>query len=314
MLEDKSIALIGAGVMAEVIALGLLRSKLTSPEDLVLSHYRPERLRELRELGPVHRTGSNTEAYDGADIAVLCVRPQAMKAVLAQIRGRLDARKLLISIAAGLPIEFYERQLGQPVPFIRAMPTFFGRIKAGTTGLALNSMITAEQLALATRLFGTVSESVNVLPEDEMDAFTTFGSTTTATVYLLLDALITAGSLVGLRHQASHARRSSRSSPPPGTLCPPRSGRPSCSMRFARRAASPSRASKCWRSEPSAARSSMACSQLLSAPAISAGPRAPRNGGGFAGSERYEPIGYRRAHRESRTGAERASPLLSGPG
>jgi pyrroline-5-carboxylate reductase len=45
-----------------------------------------------------------------------------------------------------------------------------------------------------------------VLPEDEIDAFTTFGSTTTATVYVLLDALITAGSLVGLRHQASHFR------------------------------------------------------------------------------------------------------------
>jgi len=47
---------------------------------------------------------------------------------------------------------------------------------------------------------------VNVVPESEIDAFTTFGSTTTATIYLLLDALITAGSLVGLRHQASHSR------------------------------------------------------------------------------------------------------------
>jgi pyrroline-5-carboxylate reductase len=44
------------------------------------------------------------------------------------------------------------------------------------------------------------------MSEDEIDAFTTFGSTTTATVYLLLDALITAGSLVGLRHRASHTR------------------------------------------------------------------------------------------------------------
>jgi pyrroline-5-carboxylate reductase len=59
---------------------------------------------------------------------------------------------------------------------------------------------------LVSRLYATVSENVIVLPEAEMDAFTTFGSTTTATVYLLLDALITAGSLVGLRHQASHAR------------------------------------------------------------------------------------------------------------
>jgi pyrroline-5-carboxylate reductase len=89
---------------------------------------------------------------------------------------------------------------------VRAMPTFFGRIKAGTTGLSLNDSATAQHLAVASRLFGTVSENVIVLPEEEIDAFTTFGSTTTATVYVLLDALITAGSLVGMRHQASHSR------------------------------------------------------------------------------------------------------------
>jgi hypothetical protein len=70
----------------------------------------------------------------------------------------------------------------------------------------LNSATSAEHLALASRLFATISENVIVLPEEEIDAFTTFGSTTTATIYVLLDALITAGSLVGLRHQASHAR------------------------------------------------------------------------------------------------------------
>jgi pyrroline-5-carboxylate reductase len=86
------------------------------------------------------------------------------------------------------------------------MPTFFGRIKAGTTDLSLNAAASAQDLALASRIFSTVSENVIVLPEEEIDAFTTFGSTTTATVYVLLDALITAGSLVGMRHQASHSR------------------------------------------------------------------------------------------------------------
>jgi pyrroline-5-carboxylate reductase len=129
-----------------------------------------------------------------------------MAAVLDELRPIVDRDTLLISIAAGLPISFYEARLGGDVPFVRAMPTFFGRIKAGTTGLALNPSTTADQLADASRLFGTISENVIVIPEEEMDAFTTFGSTTTATVYVLLDALITAGSLVGMRHQASHSR------------------------------------------------------------------------------------------------------------
>jgi pyrroline-5-carboxylate reductase len=206
VLEDKTIALIGAGVMAEVIASGLVRSRLLAPEAVVVSHYRQNRLDELHAALDVETAVDNREAYDRADLAVLCVRPQAMREVLDELRGSVKADKLVISIAAGLPIRFYTAVLGEDVPFVRAMPTFFGKIKAGTTGLALNRSTSADDLADASRLFGTVSENVVVLPEQEMDAFTTFGSTTTAAVYMLLDALITAGSLVGLRHQASHFR------------------------------------------------------------------------------------------------------------
>ena len=208
MLEGSKIGLIGAGVMAEVIAQGLVRSKLVQLEDVIVSHYRPERLAEFERIVPVRTTLSNAEAYEQSDVAILCVRPQlqTMTGVLRDVKAVLKSDRLLMTIAAGLPISFYEAHLGQTVPFVRAMPTFFGRIKAGTTGLSLNGATTADHLAIASRLFGTVSENVIVLPEEEIDAFTTFGSTTTATVYLLLDALITAGSLVGLRHQASHAR------------------------------------------------------------------------------------------------------------
>ncbi len=206
MLEGKRIALIGGGVMAEVIALGLVRSKLVDAGDVTVSHYRQDRLDEFARLVPVTTTLDNSEAYACSDIAVLCVRPQAMDAVLREIAPVVRPDVLLMTIAAGLASSFYESRLGIAVPFVRVMPTFFGRIRAGTTGLALNQHTTAEHLALASRMFGTISENVIVMPEPEIDAFTTFGSTTTATVYVLLDALITAGSLVGMRHQASHSR------------------------------------------------------------------------------------------------------------
>lgn len=206
MLEGKKIALIGAGVMAEVLVDGLLKSKLVQPSDIIASHYRQDRLDNLQLRTGVSTTLDNAEAYSRSELAVLCVRPQAMGSVLAELRPHLISGRLLITIAAGLPTGFYETELRTTVPFVRAMPTFFGSIKAGTTGLALNSATSAEHLALASRLFATISENVIVLPEEEIDAFTTFGSTTTATIYVLLDALITAGSLVGLRHQASHAR------------------------------------------------------------------------------------------------------------
>lgn len=206
MLETSSIGLVGAGVMAEVIADGLIRSKLVQPLEITASHYRLDRLEELASRLGVRTSPSNVETVADVDVVVLCVRPQAMPEVLAELQPAVRPDQVVVSIAAGLPISLYERYFGPAIPFVRAMPTFFGRIKAGTTGLALNGATTADHLALVSRLFGTISENVIVLPEAEIDAFTTFGSTTTATVYVLLDALITAGSLVGLRHQASHQR------------------------------------------------------------------------------------------------------------
>jgi pyrroline-5-carboxylate reductase len=206
MLEGKRIGLVGGGVMAEVLAGGLIRSKLVKAEEIIVSHYRLDRLKEFERTAPVRTTLSNRKAYEECEICVLCVRPQAMAGVLRELRPLIRLDTLLISIAAGLPIAFYEKQLDRTLPFVRAMPTFFGRIKAGTTGLSLNRETTADHLAIASRLFDTMSEHVIVMPEEDMDAFTTFGSTTTATVYVLLDALITAGSIVGLRHQASHSR------------------------------------------------------------------------------------------------------------
>jgi pyrroline-5-carboxylate reductase len=206
VLDGKRVGLIGAGVMAEVIAGGLIRSKLVRPSDIIMSHYRHDRLKELERIASVRTTESNREAYEEADVCVLCVRPQAMTTILEELKPLIRTDILLISIAAGLPISFYESELGRNLPFVRCMPTFFGRIKAGTSGFALSKETTADHLALASRLFDTVSEHVIVMPEEDMDAFTTFGSTTTAAVYLLLDALITAGSIVGLRHQMSHSR------------------------------------------------------------------------------------------------------------
>src|SRR5437868_2252114 len=98
--------------MAEVLAYGLVRSKLLQAEDIVASHYRPERLTEFKELVPVRTTINNQEAYVQSDITVLCVRPQSMKAVLQEIAPFLSSERLLISIAAGLPISLYEAEIG----------------------------------------------------------------------------------------------------------------------------------------------------------------------------------------------------------
>lgn len=206
MLEGKTVALIGAGVMAEVLVSGLLRGRVLDADDIVVSHYRQDRLEEFRQIEPVRSTTDNAEAYRVSDISVICVQPSEVGAVLDGLRPAISDDRLLVTIAAGLPSRFYEERLGHPVPLVRAMPTFYGRVGIGTTAVALNDRVSAPDLAAVTELFRAISEEVVVMKESEMNAFTTFSSTTAAAVYMLLDALFSAGSLVGLSHGMSHSR------------------------------------------------------------------------------------------------------------
>lgn len=77
--------------MAEALLAGLLREGLTTPGCLVVSDPLASR-RELlgRNFGVVV-TADNQTAVRGADIVVLCVEPQVLDDVLAELASSLEA-------------------------------------------------------------------------------------------------------------------------------------------------------------------------------------------------------------------------------
>ena len=77
------------------------------------------RWRRRRESG---RQASNIDVVESADVILLAVKPNVMGLVLGGDWGRLGARQLLLSIAAGIDLTFIESRLSADVPVIRAMP------------------------------------------------------------------------------------------------------------------------------------------------------------------------------------------------
>src|SRR5258708_16552943 len=70
----------------------------------------------------------------GAEVLVLAVKPQDMKAAVASIAG-FSKEKLVISVAAGVRIEPLSRWLGGHRKIVRCMPNTPALIGAGITGL-----------------------------------------------------------------------------------------------------------------------------------------------------------------------------------
>src|SRR5256712_13980457 len=120
MVTDKMLGFIGAGNMGEALLKGLLNTKAARSEQIFVSARRPERVRELVKSYGV-RGGENADIAREADVIVLCVKPQILDQVLRGISADVSREKLIVSIAAGVPLRALERRLHPPLRLVRAM-------------------------------------------------------------------------------------------------------------------------------------------------------------------------------------------------
>ncbi len=202
MSLGKTIAFLGAGNMAEALVKGLLRGHVAEPREIVCADRRAERGPELVQRYGVQFTPSNVEAARRADVVVLSVKPQIMSGVLAEIAPALDDRKLVISIAAGVPVAAIERKLGHGVRVVRTMPNTPALVGAGATALCAGAHATAEDLRQARALFDAVGRTVEV-DESQLDAVTGLSGSGPAYVFLVIEALSDAGVKMGLPRATS---------------------------------------------------------------------------------------------------------------
>jgi pyrroline-5-carboxylate reductase len=193
----KTLAFLGAGNMAEALIKGLLRAEVASPQEILCTDRRKERGDELTSRYGVRFTTSNATAAKEAGIIVLSVKPQVMNHLLEEIAPALDATKLVISIAAGVPIEAMERKVGHGVRIVRTMPNTPALVGAGATALSAGSHATEDDLTQAKSLFDAIGRSV-VVDEILLDAVTGLSGSGPAYVFLVIEALSDAGVKVGL--------------------------------------------------------------------------------------------------------------------
>jgi pyrroline-5-carboxylate reductase len=198
----KTIAFLGAGNMAEALIKGLLRAHVALPSEIIATDRRTERGDELSHKYGIRFEKENLAAVRAASIVVLSVKPQAMNRLLEEIKPGLDESKLVISIAAGVPIEAIERKVGHGVRIIRTMPNTPALVGAGATALSAGEHATEADLAQAKALFEAIGLAV-VVDEPLLDAVTGLSGSGPAYIFLIIEALSDGGVKAGLaRDQA----------------------------------------------------------------------------------------------------------------
>jgi len=193
----KKIAFLGSGNMAEAIVKGLLAAGTAAAAEIVCAEPRAERRDELRARHGVTVTTSNLEAVRQAQVIVLSVKPQVMDALLDEIAPEVGPSKLVVSIAAGVPIATIAGRLGAGARIIRTMPNTPALVGEGATALARGSHATEADLSEAVALFEAVGTAV-VVDENLLDAVTGVSGSGPAFVFLAVEALADGGVKMGL--------------------------------------------------------------------------------------------------------------------
>lgn len=196
-LELGRVAVVGAGKMGETLIGALLTSHALEPEQIVATARHDETLARVGTAFGVVTTADNREAARGADLVLLCVKPQGAGAVLAELAEVLGPEQLLVSIVAGLSLAMIEERFEAAVPVVRAMPNTPALVGAGMTAVTGGVHATAEHLEVAERVFAQVGRTL-VLDEKHFDAVTGLSASGPAFLYIVIEALAEGGVKVGL--------------------------------------------------------------------------------------------------------------------
>ena len=196
-LDDRSLAVLGAGRLGETLIRGLLDAGVVQAGRVTVTAGHPERVAKLSSDLGVRGSASNLEATIGADLVLLAVKPQQVASVLAEIGGELKPSQILISVAASVSTAFIEKHLEQAVPVIRAMPNTPVLLKKGMTAVSPGTHARFNHLEIARSIFLSVGRTVT-LDEKHMDAVTGLSASGPAYIYIVIEALAEAGVKVGL--------------------------------------------------------------------------------------------------------------------
>lgn len=198
-------AFIGGGNMARALIGGLVDRGVPAAR-IAVSDPKPDTRAALAgELG-VSTHERNDEAAADADVWLLAVKPQAMRAVCEGLATLAQAHSpLVVSIAAGITTAQLDRWLGGGQAIVRCMPNTPALLGAGATGLHANARVDPARRALAEALLGAVSDTVWIRDEARMDAVTAVSGSGPAYVFLLAEAMEAAGIAQGLPPEAARA-------------------------------------------------------------------------------------------------------------
>jgi pyrroline-5-carboxylate reductase len=195
------IAFLGGGNMASALIGGLI-AKGAEPRSISVIEMSPAARERLGARFSVHVSTAPDAAMQAAEVLVLAVKPQDMKAALASVSG-FSKQKLVVSVAAGIRLDTLARWLGGHRRMVRCMPNTPAMIGEGITGLYAFPEVERKDRETAETILRAVGD-VAWMPEERLlDPVTAVSASGPAYVFWFIEQLAASAEQLGIPKEAA---------------------------------------------------------------------------------------------------------------
>ena len=195
-MSQLEIGFLGGGQMARALASGFVQAGRLEAEKIGFFDPSPEASELFLDQVVGSRLLASEQEACQARLCLLAVKPQVIPLVVGQLAGKIPAETLVVSIAAGISLDYLQEQLGT-TRIIRVMPNTPCLIGRAASAYAAGPGATAADAEQVEHLLTAVGLAF-ALEEQYIDAVTGLSGSGPAYVYLLIEAMTEGGVAMGL--------------------------------------------------------------------------------------------------------------------
>lgn len=193
---DMTVGFIGAGRMAQAMIRGFISTGVIEPANITASDNDRRMLNCVKDLG-IQTTQCNQDLVSKSRLIVLAVKPHIVRPVLQEVSEKISKEKIIVSIAAGIPISAIEKELPAGSRVIRVMPNTPALVQAAASVLAPGKSVEPGDSDIVVELL----KSIGICEpgsEKLLDAVTGLSGSGPAYAFTAIEALSDGGVKMGL--------------------------------------------------------------------------------------------------------------------
>lgn len=132
--SSRKMGFIGSGNMTQAIISGLLKTRTLRADQIWASNRTDGKLKRIQDEFGIHTAKTNEEVVDQCEVIVLAMKPQDLVPAIEPISSSFSSQHIVISLAAGIPIQRLRRLAPEVRQWVRVMPNTATRIQSGVVG------------------------------------------------------------------------------------------------------------------------------------------------------------------------------------